>query len=257
LSSYFFTKNGIFNFDILKTIKQFPHGPLFEKIGIDIKNDKKVLDNYIKVQELLNKKESLQFWKTHSALLNCFTNYQNTLGVIYIVRDPRNVVISASNHFNYSIEESVYRLLNPTILGGHFARNHYKVTQHITTWSMNYQSWKLMKKHNRYLLIKYEDLVKNTESVFSKILEFIYKLMNQNFIIDKKKLINVLKSTKFENLQKLEQKNKFHESPEHNGKKQTFFKYGPKRNNLDILDKSIKNKIENELRNEMMELGYL
>ena len=41
--------------------------------------------------------------KTHSACWKTdkttFTNYENTLGVIHIVRDPRNVITSSKNHF--------------------------------------------------------------------------------------------------------------------------------------------------------------
>ena len=35
-----------------------------------------------------------------------FTNYENTYGVIYIVRDPRNVVISYANHNQITIEQA-------------------------------------------------------------------------------------------------------------------------------------------------------
>jgi hypothetical protein len=258
LSSYFFSKDGICNFETLKNIKQFPYGPLFKKIGIDIRDDKKVVKNYIKAQEVFNKNNSVQFIKTHSALFDGFTNYQNTLGVIYIIRDPRNVAISAANHFNYSLEESVNRLLNPCVLGGFNNKiNRYSVVHHITSWSVNYLSWKLLEKQNRYLLIKYEDLTQNTEFVLNKILEFIYKLMNQDFSIDKNKFINVIQSTKFEKLQKLEKETKFDESVKHDGEKKTFFKYGPKSNSHKILDKSLKEKIETSLKNEMRELGYL
>ena len=36
-----------------------------------------------------------------------FTNLENTLGVIYIVRDPRNVVLSYARHLEISLEETV------------------------------------------------------------------------------------------------------------------------------------------------------
>ena len=52
LASYFFSKDGIFNFDLIKNIKQFPNIALFKNLGIDIKNEKEVIKNYIKVQEI-------------------------------------------------------------------------------------------------------------------------------------------------------------------------------------------------------------
>ena len=98
LAAYFFSKDGIYNFDQIKNIKQFPKGALFERMGIDVQNEKDVIKNYIKVQETFNKKDSVQFLKTHSHLFNIdnhpFTDLNNTLGVIYIVRDPRNIVTS-------------------------------------------------------------------------------------------------------------------------------------------------------------------
>ncbi len=260
LSSYFFTNDGLFNFEVLNTIKQFPHYSLFKKIGVNLKDEKKVLENYVKAQELFNTKESLQFVKTHSSLLKGFTDYKNTLGAIYIIRDPRNVVISAANHFNTTIEESVSRLLNYTNLGGDINDNKSsnRVTTHLTTWSMHYNSWKVLKKRERYLLIKYEDLTQNTEQVFIKILDFIHNLINQKYILDKLKMKNMLKTTSFDYLQKLEKEKNFPEKAKHGDKdEKTFFKYGPQEKKKEILSKALKEKIEDKLKNDMTELGYL
>ena len=260
LSSYFFTNDGVFNFEVLNTIKQFPHYSLFKKIGVDLSDEKQVLENYVKAQELFNTKESLQFVKTHSSLLKGFTNYRNTLGAIYIVRDPRNVVISAANHFNTTVEDSVSRLINYTNLGGDINDNKSvnRVTTHLTTWSMHYNSWKILKKKERYLLIRYEDLTKNTEKVFIKILDFIHNLINQKYILDKLKMKNILKTTSFEHVQKLEKEKKFPEKAKHGDKEEKiFFKYGPKENKKEILNKDLKEKIEDQLKNDMTELGYL
>ncbi len=260
LSSYFFTNDGIFNFEVLNTIKQFPHYSLFKKIGVDLNNEKEVLENYIKAQELFNKKESLQFIKTHSSLMKGFTNYKNTSGVIYIVRDPRNVAISASNHFNTTVEESVSRLLNLTNLGGDInsKKSVNRVITHLTTWSMHYNSWKILKKRERYLLIKYEDLTTNTEQVLIKILNFIHNLINKKYILDEHKIKNILKTTSFDYVQKLEKKKNFPEKAKHeDNEEKTFFKYGPKKNKKEILSKELREKIEDQLKNDMTELGYL
>ena len=47
LSSYIFSKDGNFNFDLLKNIKQFPDNLLFRHIGIDINNEGEMFKNYI------------------------------------------------------------------------------------------------------------------------------------------------------------------------------------------------------------------
>ena len=49
LSSYVFSKDGIFNFELLKNIKQFPDNSLFENIGVDTKNQEEMNKNYINI----------------------------------------------------------------------------------------------------------------------------------------------------------------------------------------------------------------
>jgi hypothetical protein len=110
LAAYLFSKDGIYDFSLIKNIKQFPHGGLFIKMGIDIKNHNETIKNYIKAQGSFNKKDAVQFLKTHSYLFNfnkenAFTDLNNTLGVIYIVRDPRNVVTSFSKYRGLTNEE--------------------------------------------------------------------------------------------------------------------------------------------------------
>ena len=92
-----------------------------------------------------------------------------------------------------------------------------------------------------------------------KILEFIHKLNNSNFTLDKNKFDNVLKTTSFSNMKKLEEKEGFVESKidEKTGTKIPFFNLGPKNDWKKILDPKIKNKIENAFKKEMTELNYL
>ena len=112
LASYFFSKDGSYDFSLIKNIKQFPHGGLFQKLGIDINNQSEVIKNYINVQDIINKSRSIKFFKTHSFFFEQFTNLNNTLGVIYIVRDPRNVITSISNHYEFNIDESFNFMTN-------------------------------------------------------------------------------------------------------------------------------------------------
>ena len=74
LASYFFSKDGVYNFSLIENIKQFPNIKLFEDLGVDVKNEKEVIANYIRVQQSFNKKESIQFLKTHSYLFNIENN---------------------------------------------------------------------------------------------------------------------------------------------------------------------------------------
>jgi predicted RNA-binding protein len=125
-------------------------------------------------------------------------------------------------------------------------------------WSENYQSWKAFIKHNKYLLIKYEDFIAHREETFLKILKFIYSLRNINFSIDTNKLKNVIKTTSLDNLKKLEQKDTFGESAKDSyGNKINFFDKGGKRDWSKELSQDMKVQLEKALNKEMIELGYL
>ena len=59
LAAYFFSKDGIFDFDLIKNIKQFPTIELFENMRINVKKEEEVIKNYINLQALFNKKYSV------------------------------------------------------------------------------------------------------------------------------------------------------------------------------------------------------
>ena len=42
LTAYFYSKDGIFNFELLKNINQFPNQTLFKNLGIDVNNELEV-----------------------------------------------------------------------------------------------------------------------------------------------------------------------------------------------------------------------
>ena len=265
LSSYFFSKDGKFNFELIKNIKQFPHIGIFEKLGINIKDEKEILKNYIKAQESINQKNSIQFLKTHSYLFNInnnpFTDLNNTLGVIYIVRDPRNVVTSYAHHNSISIEDSAERLTHSIEYGGNVGSDHIsdRSKVYMGSWSSNYNSWKSFDNIGKYLLIKYEDIISNKEKTLLEILNFIHQLKGINFSADKKKIENVISSTNFDKMKDLEKKEGFIEAKVNpkTGKKIPFFNLGSKNIWKNNLDETIKNKIENSFKKEMSELGYL
>ena len=265
LATYFFSKDGIYHFDLIKNIKQFPNAILFESLGLNIKNEKELIKNYVKAQEFINKKNEIQFLKTHSHLFNIdgdiFTDLNNSLGAIYIVRDPRNIVSSLATFLNISTTKSADYLINGLQLGGN--KNSNKKNEIIVTysgiWNSNFDSWKSFKSNDKYLLIKYEDLIINKENTLKKILKFIYKLKNIKLEIDESKLKNVIKSTSFESMKNLEKEKSFPESKinQETGKKIPFFNLGPKNDWKRLLDLEIIKKIEKAFGKEMKELGYL
>ena len=260
LSSYIFSKDGNFNFELLKNIKQFPDNLLFEQLGVNTEDENEMYQNYINSQKIFNNKDSIRFLKTHSCFVNNdefkFTDRHNTLGVIYIVRDPRNIVTSYAHHFQKKPEQALESLLSHQYLGKNSEKH---CLTYLGSWKYHYNSWKIFRKFNKYLLIKYEDLINDTEKTFLNILKFIAHLGRVRFSYDKEKFKNTLKTTGFEAMQKLEAKESFVEAKENlqTGEKIKFFNMGIKNNWKKLLDEKIKENLEKELEEEMKELNYL
>ena len=88
LSTYLYTEDGIFNFNLLKKILKFPSKKYLEFFTKDFSDIKKISEYWIAAQNrinLYNENESI-FLKTHSALCtlenNSFTNKSREHGPI-------------------------------------------------------------------------------------------------------------------------------------------------------------------------------
>ena len=260
LSAYFFSNHGDFEFNLLKNIKQFPLNEIFTNIGVDINDKYLVAENYIKAQQEINKNKELQFWKTHSSFCKMynkfnFSNLENSIGVIYIVRDPRNVITSFAHHNSKEIEETVELLINDLTIGNE--KNEPEV--YMGSWNFNYNSWKVYNSSNKYFLVKYEDLVNDTKKIFIQTLNFINKVSNINKSIDEDKIDKAIKTTSFSRMQNLEEQYGFEEAKinEITGQKVKFFNLGPKNHWKNSLDEKLRKKIEDKFKKEMLELNYL
>ena len=265
LGSYFFTKNGIFNFDVLKSIEQFtPHIPdsiLDEKIHYQ----SKVSKSWIISQKKINEDNKIHFLKTHNAMCaingNSFTDKFNTLAAIYVVRDPRNVLTSISHHYEINQNESLEFLTNKReiiypIKPGSKNKSNENDFNFLSDWSTHYNSWKNI-GFCPIKIIKYEDIILNDKKTFISILNFLSKFMKSN--INEEKLKNALQSTSFDKLSSLEKKIGFDESvySKNTQKKIKFFNLGKKNKWKKMLDKNIAKNIEKTFSKEMNELGYL
>ena len=260
LSSYFYSKEGEFSFNNLNYISQFPLTSQFMSAGIDIDNDEEVFKNFINVQNFLNQeKGKVKFLKTHSALSKMhgcnFTDLNNTLGVIYIVRDPRNVVNSLAHHNDLSIDEAADTMIDNSKFLLKSVKN---CRVFLGSWSFNYNSWKNLQVKNKYLLIKYEDLINKKKTTMLKILKFLDQLGIKSQL-DIVKLNKAIKSTDFKKVTNLEQNETFYEGvlDLKTGKRKTFFNLGPGNDWRKVLDDKIKIKLEKAFKKEMIELEYL
>ena len=260
LSAYFYSADGNFKFENLYKISQFPAVHHFMSLGVNIDDEGEVFKNFINAQDFINKDNGkVKFFKTHSSLCKMhdsnFTDLKNTLGAIYIVRDPRNVVTSLAHHYNLSIDQATDVMIDKNRLMDKTLKN---CRVFLGSWNFNYNSWKNLLKQNKFLLIKYEDLTNRKKTVLLKIFKYL-DLLGLKSNLDMTKLNKALKTTDFENMKKKEENEMFYEAviDSKTGKRKNFFNLGPKNNWRALLDKKNKDKIEKNFEKEMLELGYL
>ena len=265
ISTYFFSKDGIFNQSLLKNIDQFPTSNYFEEFNHDKNIPGDTCKYWIKAQEKINSISKVKFFKTHNVFGKVnnfdFTNSQNSLGCIYVVRDPRNVITSVKNHYQLDDKQAfewitqekkfIYNVLE-------FEKDGYSDFQFISSWSTNYKSWKVQKKIP-IKIIKYEDLLNTTYATFSDILKFIYKITRNQKNLDKDKIKKTLRSTTFDVLKKNEVEHGFSEAipkKDDSNKKIPFFNLGPKNDWKKILGEEVRKKIEKIFEKDISELNY-
>ena len=260
LSAYYYSSDGKFTFELLKKIKQFPSKEFFDQKLLSVDE---ASQNWLIAQKKIKDRKKICFLKTHNVngafKGNSFTSSEFTAGAIYITRDPRNVLTSMMNH--YSLNESdALKMINSIYrnLKDENDENNYASYSFISSWSNNYNSWKISKNFN-ILLIKYEDLENDKYNTFSKIVNFTNNIIKKEKNIDENKFKLAIETTNFEVLQKKEEYEGFDEAvySSKEGKMKPFFNLGRKNNYKNLLKPETSKVIEGLFEKEMKELGYL
>ena len=173
ISSYYFSKKGKFDFNLLLNILQFPSLKFTKK---NIFSEDEASQNWIFNQNQFFLNNKVHFIKTHNSLDefkgNKFTSNQQTLGAIYIVRDPRNILSSLTHHYSLNYEQAYKKIMdeNASLLEKSLNNDHSNFT-FLGSWSNHYKSWKNTKEF-KTLFIKYEDLEDNKYETFKKSSKF-------------------------------------------------------------------------------------
>ena len=270
LCGLFFTKDGTINdFKILKKIHGFDSLNNFKFVEKISKKDfikifegeeydeKSVLaysKYWIAAQKRINiNNGKFGFFKTHNARVKIknhyYTDSSSSSGFIYISRDPRDVIVSYSEHMNKSIDDTIEFLLNGQIMNKSKINN--KMPEIILNWKEHYLSWKKFDEVPS-LFLRYENMLHDIEKEISKIINFFNKYYNIKIENQNKKIKNIIKSTEFINLQKIEMGNGFSEKVH-----SPFFRIGKKNQWKKILNKKQILLIEKNLRHPMNELNYI
>ena len=227
----------------------------------DYLNKNEIIKNWHISQKKLNSDNKLKFLKTHNMLCSInigqnnfqFTNEENTLGVIYIVRDPRNVITSLKNHFSF---ESYNKALDFITSENRWVGTKKNYVPHLlSSWEHNFESWSMFPKN--YILFKYEDILEDPKKQIKRLIEYLQKFIKINY--SQEMIDQIIRDTSFQNLRELEKKGLFLESVNSNKteKKVSFFHLGPKNNYKELLNEKIIDKIEKKFQNTMKKLNYL
>ena len=259
LSAYFYSKDGVFKQDYLKNIPEFPRDFFELKKSNNFLNE---IEEYESIQKKVsNTNKEVIFLKTHlpNITVNKTTptiNKRYSMCAIYIVRDPRNVILSLKNHYNLENKDCFNFLTNDKNFICIQNKELSKGYTPILDWSTNYLSWKKQQDIST-IFVKFEDLVFNQENTFIYILNELKKFTNLE--INQKKIQNIVKTTKFEYLRQLEEKEGFIENKimgiKNNNK--FFFNKGGEQDFNKDLEKSIINEVNKKYKELLLELNYL
>jgi len=248
-------------------ISSYPQLKYFEELGNfskqDFNNKEIIMKNWINSQDIINKKVGIKIFKTHNYACKLFdadgkgfsfTNLENSIGIIYIVRDPRNIITSIKNHFSMDSYEEAYNMMqneDTWLVGDKEGR----IPEAISSWENHYNSWSRFPKN--FHLIKYENLISQTHLEIEKLIKYLgsfYKIDENKINIE-----NIVEITNFKNLKNSEEKYGFEESVDDKktGKKIPFFNLGPNNDWQSLLDQKMSKKIEERFRDTMKKLEYI
>ena len=255
LSSLFYTDDGNFNFNTLKKINTFDRPFYFDEVTKEKKISTYDLTTLaklrIKAQKIFNTKNTLKFFKTHAANIKIdgydYTNQETTRCAIYIVRDPRDVVLSYSKFSGLKIDD-VVKIIKDEKFTVKNKENQYFT--HWSRWDYHVSSW-LIPNYPK-IVIKYEDMIDKPMQTTMQLIMFLKSVGVEGVFTDQK-IINVTKSTNFTNLKKMETELGFEESIY--GTK--FFNIGKKNQWKKDLSIEHAHDIEKSFSETMKKFGYL
>ena len=259
LSAYYFSKDGVFDIKNLNRIEDYPNKQFFSQVV----KEGEIHNHWEESQKKIVKEGKVKFLKTHNSLIkafgNDFTQPKYSLGVIYIVRDPRNVITSVKNHNDFSNYDEALKFMqnDNAILNDYKQLKNYAKTTIINSWRINYQSW-IQNNFFRRMTIKYEDMITKPDEVFRDLVVFVNTLCRFNEGINSLKLNNSIETTSFDKLKNIENQGNFSESVYSlkDKRKIKFFFLGPKNDWRKELDKSLIKKMNEYYKEDLNKFGY-
>jgi len=255
IAAYFYCERGVYNQNSLAHLPEYPRD--YFKLEKET-NPLREFSRYEQVQKSISlNNRKFNFVKTHLANIKVNDIYYcinplYTSCAIYIIRDPRNVLLSLKDYIKEDDEKTLEYMLGDIFRSEYYKNNKVQHT-HIGNWETNFLSWQKSLIHFPIKFVKYEDLATNTKEEFLKILLFLKNYMDIN--IDTNKVNQIVENNSFEKLSKREKLTGFPEAS-YNGDSK-FFNKGLARNYKKELSNSIINQIEKKFYNTMLKFNYL
>lgn len=188
------------------------------------------------------------FVKTHMRLGEAFgtplITMECTAGAIYIVRDPRDVAISAAAHFGTDIDGVIALMENP-VAGT--PEDDVNAPQYYGTWSAHVESW-TVQKHRALMHVRYEDMLEKPLQTFTRVTRFL------GVPAPKARIEKAIRFSSFDVLKAQEQKTGF---VERSRRADAFFRSGRAGQWRDRLTPAQVARIETAQAAVMRRFGYL
>ncbi len=154
---------------------------------------------------LKQKQPHAQYLKIHDAYQAALIPCTDSLGAIYCIRNPLDVVISYAHHSHISIDQCIALLCNPEAKIYDTVRFlSTQLQQHLFSWSDHVRSWTVACPIPVHC-IRYEDMHRDPFSTFKQAFEFL-KLNHTEHTIQ-----TAIDAARFEKLQQQESEQNFRE----------------------------------------------
>ncbi len=188
------------------------------------------------------------FVKTHNFLGEWhgvpLHNMDVTVGGIYVLRNPLDVVLSMTHHFGEDIDGAIHRLANDGALTA-AGRDH--VPEFHSSWSRHVESW-TGRPNPQLHVVRYEDLTAKPQKHFKAIANFL------GLKVKKERLDRAIRNSSFKALKAQEEKKGFKERSEFSN---SFFREGKTEQWREKLTDTQIRQIISDHRTQMERFNYI
>ena len=200
-------------------------------------------------QKIADSAEGLIFIKTHNSLVMdrgySTINTAVTAGVVYIIRNPLDVAISAAHHNGQTIDQAIEQMAKEGLESKGTDTAVYEV---IGSWSAHVWSWTRNQPRAMHIL-RYEDMLHEPVATFGNLTRHLLLQTSPE------QLAKAIQLSSFERLKAQEMEKGFRERPP--GADQNFFREGRAGQWKEVLTAQQIDRIVKDHYEQMRRFGYL